>query len=149
MTNNLSLSYRQARILSHVCGGMYYGGPTYRFAKKDMTRREKLTFLSFLYDKLDYDYLHQRLRMQHPDLLGDKTDEEVDLETWRKAEDVIIDIPITPRQFNLCIRAFATTFEESIIDNYRDLEIITGFPIAEIRQVYEKMLQTRSEMESL
>ena len=140
MAKNLSLSFRNLRILSGVCC-MYHGGPTYRFAKKDMTRKEKLSFISFLYDKLDYDYLIRQLRMQHPDLLGNKTDEEVDLETWRKAEDVIIDIPITLRQFNLCIRAFDTTFEESVIDNYHDLEIITGFPVEEIRQVYEKLTQ--------
>jgi len=144
--NNISLSYRDTRILSHVCGSMYLSGPKYRHAKKDMTRKERSILNSFDDNELVYEKRFQRLRMQHPVLFNK---EEIDMEMRHKAENAIINIPITLEQLNLCIRAFDTTFEESIIDNYRDLEIITGFRVEEIRQVYEKLLLARNKMESL
>ena len=132
---SFDIPYDEATILANAIN-MYTSGPEFRDVDKSLSYNEQVILDSF--DDRVRSY-KEKTREQYPGLFTILYDHS---EAWK----IPVVIEITTIELDLTIRAFEEAIEETKSDNFHDLEVITGFPIADIRRCLERLQNFRAQI---
>ena len=133
--NNITfnISYAQAFILTHTLT-YYTSGPKFQCVKKSLSRNEQDILNSFD-DRIEF--YKEETKKKYPELFG------TPLYKDNKAWNIPVVVESTTVELDLAIQAIEESINETESDDFYELEVIAGHPIADIRRCLELLMMLK------